>query len=892
MPGVPQRYATAVSLNGRARGVLVSSLEGRPIKVAGNPSHPFSLGATDVFAEAELMQLYDPDRSRAVRGGGKVGTWEGCLAALLPRLNRLAQQGGEGLALLTGPLASPTRARLIAAARQRFPRLAWHEHNPVGDDNARQGARLAFGRPLTLLPRLDRCQVVLCLDADPLGPGDDQLRNARGFAARRQAREGDAQFLRLYAMEPGLSLTGANADHHRGVHPAEFPALLTWLAAELGAKLPRPSLPDHHHAFLRVVADDLRAHRGAALVLPGEALAPELHALAHWINHRLDAPIEAVEPFGPQQDGPAPLAELAEAMHRGAVDTLLILGANPAYDAPGDLGFPDALRRVPFAMHHGLHVDETAALCHWHVPAPHTLESWGDLLAADGTAAIVQPLIRPLYASRPDATLLGLLAGTLDQAALPAVRETWKAGRDDAAFDAWWRTVLEAGVVPDSAAARVQPPEPRLPSLPPVQPADNRLALVLRPDPSTWDGTYANNAWLQECPRPLTRQVWGNAALIGTEEAARRGIRTGDVLRLAAGGSSVEAPAMVMDGIAPGVVMLTIGQGRPRAGAIGNDIGVNAYPLRRTDAPWVVPGLELTRLDRQETVLLAHSTHRLQGEARELLPVVDLAHAFGPSPPEPPPADFYPDFHYPDAAWAMVIDTSLCIGCNACVVACQSENNVPVVGPEQVAVGRDMHWLRIDTYTQDLHGESRPGFQPVPCMHCEKAPCEPVCPVEASVHDHEGLNVQVYNRCIGTRFCQSNCPYKVRRFNFRGYADGQEYANLGEPIVAAQHNPDVTVRARGVMEKCTYCVQRISAARRAAEREDRPIGDGEVVTACQAACPTRAIMFGDLNRPASAPARLRRQPHHFALLASLNTRPRTTYLKRVLNPNPLLERDA
>ncbi|MCO6417965.1 4Fe-4S dicluster domain-containing protein [Siccirubricoccus sp. KC 17139] len=887
IPGVPQRYATALPLNGYGRGVVCTAFEGRPVKIEGNALHPASLGATDAFAEAELMQLYDPDRLRSPRRDGRPASWEVFLAELLPRLD--PARGGEGLRLLTGPLTSPTLLRLIGALRERFPRMGWHTHAPIDEENARRGAELAFGRPLDLLPVLDRAEVVLCLDADPLGPGPDQIRHGRGFAAQRQARAGAARFGRLYALEPAISLTGANADHHLLARPEEFRDLAAWLAAELGAPLPRPELPEDRRRILRAVAADLAAHAGAALVLAGEALAPELHALAHWLNARLAAPVEAVAPV---QGAAAPLRELVAAMRAGQVETLLILGANPAYDAPADLGFAEALRQVPFAACHGLHLDETAAACRWALPAPHALEEWGDLRARDGSAAIVQPLIRPLYGTRSAPALLGLLLGQLDLSAHEAVRATWRGDRTPEEFEAWWRRAVHDGLVPESAAPRLALPVPRLPELPPA-PRQEGMVLLLRPDASTWDGSFANNAWLQECPQPLTRQVWGHAARLAPEEAARHGLTAGQVVRLEIDGRSLEVTTLLDPGVAPGVVALTLGHGRSRAGALGTGLGADAYRLRRSDALWVLPGLRLAPTGRHEPPILAQQEQQLEGEARDLLPLVTLDAALRDHEPSPQhridQPSLYPDFRYDAQAWAMVIDTTLCIGCNACVIACQAENNIPVIGPEEVARGRDMHWLRIDTYVQEAGGTLRPGFQPVPCMHCEQAPCEPVCPVAASVHDHEGLNVQVYNRCIGTRFCQSNCPYKVRRFNFYGYADGQEYGNRGAPVVAAQHNPEVTVRARGVMEKCTYCVQRISAARRQAEKEDRPIGPEEVVTACQAACPTRAIRFGDLSRPESDPARLRREPHHYALLGELGTRPRTTYLQRVRNPNPALE---
>ncbi|MDB5413274.1 MAG: 4Fe-4S ferredoxin, partial [Rubritepida sp.] len=456
-------------------------------------------------------------------------------------------------------------------------------------------------------------------------------------------------------------------------------------------------------------------------------------------------------------------------------------------------------------------------------------------------------------------------------------------GRDEA----WWRRALHDGVIADSAASPVTPPEPRLPTLPPLDPG---LTLLLRPDPATWDGRFANNAWLQECPKPLTRQVWGNAAQMAPAEARDRGLREGDVVRLSLEGRTVEAPVLLQRGMARGVVMLTLGHGRRKAGAIGDGIGVDAHAIQPAASPWGASGLAIEKTGRTGRILRQQAAHAIEGEEAELFPSTPLAEieqrAATPPPPQTPLPSFYQPRESTGSAWAMVIDSTLCIGCNACVVACQAENNIPVVGPEEVAARRDMHWLRIDTYELGPEDEPRPGFQPVPCMHCEIAPCEPVCPVGASVHDSEGLNVQVYNRCVGTRFCQSNCPYKVRRFNFRGYADGQEYANLGAETVAAQHNPEVTVRARGVMEKCTYCVQRISAARRASEKEGREIAEGEVVTACQAACPSQAIAFGDLHKPDSAVARLRQERQHHVLLGHLNTRPRTTYLADIRNPNP------
>ncbi|MBX6741116.1 MAG: 4Fe-4S dicluster domain-containing protein [Acetobacteraceae bacterium] len=896
-PGVPLRFATTLPLNGYGRGVLAITYEGRPIKLEGNPEHPASQGATDVFAEAEVLSLYDPDRSRVVRQHGHVASWEAFVTMMLPRLRALEGRKGEGLSILTGNVTSPTLLRLIGSVRRRFSAMRWHVHEPIGEDNANAGARLAFGKALTALPRLDRAAVVLALDADPLGPGPDQIRNGREFLQRRTARRkgGAESFMRLYAVEPLMTQTGAKADHRLALSQARLRDMAIALAARLGAGVQAPDLPEKASRFLDAAVADLRSHPGEALVLTAEWQPPEVHALVHWINGQLRAPVDYIEPILPgADDAPAPLAPLLEDLRGGKVDTLLILGANPAYDAPSTFDVAGALRSTTaMTVHHGLHVDETAVLCRWHLPDSHSLEDWSDLRARDGTTSIVQPLIRPLYATRPAAWLFGLMQGNFDLTARDAVRATWQPKIATENFEDWWRQVLHDGVVAGSAAPRVRPPEPVLPQIA-LSPGGGQgsLTLALRPDPSVWDGRFANNAWLQECPKPLTKLVWGNAAYLAPEELRARRLRDGDVVHLRLGAHSVEAPVAAQNGMAPGVVALTLGYGRTHAGAIGDNLGANAYAIRRADALWYASGLMVEPTGRRTDLASTARIHKLEGEEHELLPVISLEEfrreaAQPPSPSQPPPS-LYPDYEYNSYAWAMVIDSARCIGCNACVIACQAENNVPVVGPGEVIWGRDMHWLRVDVYEHGPESDPRPDFQPVPCMHCEQAPCEPVCPVAASVHDGEGLNAQVYNRCIGTRFCQANCPYKVRRFNFFGYANGEEYRNQGSEILTAQRNPQVTVRGRGVMEKCTYCVQRIAAARKAAEKENRGIREGEVVPACAAACPASAILFGDLNRPGSTASALRKEPQHYALLGELGTRPRTTYLKSVRNANPAL----
>jgi molybdopterin-containing oxidoreductase family iron-sulfur binding subunit len=892
VPGLPLRFATTLDLAGYGRGVIATSVEGRPIKIEGNPRHSASLGSTDAFAEASVLSLYDPDRSKAARHRDTIVTWEAATAPLHEQLERERTRQGAGLRLVTGRITSPTLTRQIVAFMKRFPEARWYRYEPISDDAVRAGATLAYGRALTPLPRLKDAAVVVALDADPLGPGPEQIRNARGFADARKLQ--GQSYLRLYAVEPHWTLTGINADHRLALLPQLARNVALEIAAELGGAVTRPPLSDAVAGFARAAAADLKAHVGRALIIVGPGQPAEVHALAHWINAQLHAPVDLIEPVdGATQSHADSLQSLADDLAAKRAQTLLILDANPAYDTPGELGLAQAIAKAPFAAHLGQYDDETGRACRWHLPLSHALESWSDLRATDGTASIVQPLIRPLYDTRTAHEFMALLDDPAGASSYTLVRQTWQGQATPDSFESWWRQALHDGVIAGSAATPAAMPAPKLTNIAPAQ-APPGLSAAFVPDPSAWDGRFANNAWMQECPKPLTKEVWGNAILISPHDAASLGAKNGDVVEISVGTAACQGPVLIERGQAAGILTLSLGQGRRLAGAVGNGIGLDAYVVRPPQSPWLREGITVKRTGEHRQILTTQEHFRLDAEAEELLPMLSLAElAAGQRPPdlesEPKPTLLPPavDDTY---AWAMVIDSAACIGCNACVVACQAENNVPVVGPEQIAAGRDMHWLRIDAYR--VGPAQQPGFQPVPCMHCEHAPCEPVCPVEASVHDGEGLNVQVYNRCIGTRFCQANCPYKVRRFNWFGYADGQEYADLGADIVKAANNPDVTVRARGVMEKCTYCVQRISRARRTAEKEDRSIRDGEVVTACQAACPTRAITFGDKRDAGSRVAALRKEPHHYALLGRLGTRPRTTYLARLRNLNPDLPEPA
>ncbi|WP_064735889.1 4Fe-4S dicluster domain-containing protein [Azohydromonas australica] len=883
--GTPIHYASAFVRDGHAQGVLIGTVEGRPIKIEGNPLHPSSLGATDVFAQASVLQLWDPDRSATVRqalGSVATGTapqgassWAAFDTAWRQRAGALDAGRGGGLHLLTGPLTSPTQRALIDQLLRRFPQARWHVHDPVRDVAARDGARAAFGRELVPLLHLQRARCVLALGADPFSDGPGAVRQAMDWSAARAQGRTDGRLPRLFAVEVAPGLFGARADERLALAPQRIEALLWRLARRWWAEL--PPVPPAEGAEAAFEARVLRALQEAgpdALVVPGPGLSAEAHALALALNQRLGALGRTLELIEPPDAAPqaGTLAELVQALREDAVDTLVVLDSNPAYDAPGELGVSQALGRARLSVHAGLYADETALRCHWHLPLSHAYESWGDALAHDGSATLLQPAIAPLYDSRSAVEVLALLAGDVERQGQALVRRQWRRGADDAAFEAFWRESLRRGVVPDSAFAPVPVPPARQPAQPPSAPAGT-LVGVFTPDPAVHDGRFANLGWLQELPRSFSKLTWDNALMLGPGTAARLGLATGDLVQVEADGRSLDAPVWVGEHHAEEAVTLPLGYGRTQAGRVGSGVGFDAYALR--PAQGGARALTLRPLGRRhEFAVTQHETGQAGREiVRSVRPGERLQGGEGRRP------SLYPEVSYPQHAWGMVIDLDACIGCNACTVACQAENNIPVVGKEEVAHGRVMHWIRVDRY-DDAGAQGRDtAFQPLPCMHCEKAPCELVCPVGATVHDSEGVNVQVYNRCIGTRFCSNNCPYKVRRFNFLQFTDATT------ETLQAQRNPDVTVRQRGVMEKCSYCLQRIARARHHAEATGAPIRDGDVVTACEAVCPTRAIHFGDLNDKGSDVERLKASPRHYALLGELNTQPRTTYLARVATPS-------
>jgi len=907
VPGVPLFFASATSLSGIADSVLVESHMGRPTKVEGNPEHPASLGATDVFAQASVLGLYDPDRSQVIRNIGEIRPWSAFVDTVRVALEAQRERHGAGLRLLTETITSPTLTDQIQGLLKDYPQAKWHQYEPVTRDNSRAGALMSFEAPVDLQYHFDKADVVLSLDADFLACGPGSVRYVRDFIRRRKLRDAHDTMNRLYVAETTPTVTGAKADHRLPVRASDMEDFARAVAAGMGLTVEAPPLTGARAAWVKAVVEDLRGHRGRSLVIPGEQQPAIVHALAHAMNDTLGNVGQTVVYTDPVEAHPVDqlqsLRELVADMDAGSVEMLVIVGGNPVYTAPADLHFADSLQKVGLRVHLSLYDDETSLLCHWQIPESHYLESWSDTRAYDGTVSIVQPLIAPLYNSKTTHELLAALSDRPERSSHDLVHDYWKRRFESgdgnrtagATLEGFWHKAVHDGVVPNTALpakpVALKPPAGFPATSSNQKKETNDLELVFRPDPTVYDGRFANNGWLQELPKPISKLTWDNAALLSPATAQRLGVSNEDVVELRAGDRRVRAPIWIAPGHAHDSITVHLGYGRTRGGQAANGAGFNAYTLRTVAAPWLATKVEVHKTG--ERYALAATGHHFSMEGRELVRSATLeeyrAHPDFAHPPElevPRDMTMYAEHPYPNYAWGLAVDLGSCVGCNACVVACQSENNSPVVGKDQVSRGRSMQWLRIDRYYEGDLDNPETHHQPVMCMHCENAPCELVCPVNATVHSSEGLNEMVYNRCVGTKYCSNNCPYKVRRFNF------YLYSNQTVETLKMAANPDVTVRSRGVMEKCTYCVQRINHARIEAKKEDRPIRDGEIVTACQQACPADAIVFGNINDKDSRVAALKADPRNYALLGEVNTRPRTTYLAGVRNPNPVLRGPA
>jgi MoCo/4Fe-4S cofactor protein with predicted Tat translocation signal len=981
IPGKALFFATASSLGGIATPLLARSNEGRPTKLEGNPDHPNSRNgdpkdrgssATDIFSQASVLSLYDPDRSQIPLFREESRTWATFVGELRTALDEQRPKQGAGIRFLTETITSPTLAAQLKGILTEFPQAKWHQYEPVNNDNARAGAVTAFGQPVNTTYDFSKADRILSLDADFLSAHPGMLKYARDFAAKRRIAEGQKEISRLYVIETTPTTTGAAADHHWALKPSELTSIAETLAALLapvaayqsGAVQPllgkegpfgtNPQNSEHAtlgsmegREWVEALAKDFQQHKGASVVIAGKEAPPQVHALAHAMNGALGNVGKTVFYTDPVEansvDQRQSLQELLKDIDDGHVEMLLIIGGNPVYTTPADLKLnQERMFKPKLRIHLSQYKDETSDLCHWHIPESHYLETWSDTRAYDGTVTIVQPLIEPLYQSKSAHELLAVFTPQYDKKPYEIIRDYWRGAskqqtanssqpetqsspqsasnqQSAADFETWWRKCVHDGFIPNTAlpsksvsvnAAGLSGQDAgKMPALPGFE-------IVFRTDPTIYDGRFANNGWLQELPKPLTKITWDNAALVSPNTAKQLGItktigkKGGDIyvdtLKITHQGRTFTdmVPTWITPGQPDGVITIHLGYGRTHAGNTGNGHGFNAYQIRTSDSPWSASGVQVEKGSGQALVAVTQLHFLLEDrdfskEDRDILRSQTLDEYLKGTPAgethDPAPDDtLYQPFDYKnqgnglDYAWGMAIDLNNCIGCNACTIACQSENNIPVVGKEQVVRSREMHWIRVDTYFkgEDANKPEATNFMPVPCMHCENAPCEPVCPVHATVHSAEGLNDMVYNRCVGTKYCQNNCPYKVRRFNFFLYQDWEK------PTYQLMRNPEVSVRSRGVMEKCTYCVQRIQGAKIQSEIEGRKVRDGEIVTACQAVCPTEAIVFGDINDPNSRVSKLKADKRDYSLLAELNTKPRTTYLTALRNPNPEIEKKA
>jgi MoCo/4Fe-4S cofactor protein with predicted Tat translocation signal len=996
VPGKALFFATAAPLFGAATPVLVRSNEGRPTKIEGNPDHPNNRpvdfpaedpyrdprgsSATDIFSQASILSLYDPDRSQTLTFREDIRTWTEFVGKMRTALEEQKTKQGAGIRFLTETITSPTLGAQIQELRTSLPQAKWHQYEPANRDNSRAGAEMAFGQPVNTTYRFDLAQRILSLDADFLSPTTPgYLRYSREFIARRRVTENNREMNRLYVIETTPSNTGAMADHTWSVKPSQMVAIATLLAGSGGALGNSGNQYDvkvqgAEGIPLDAILRDLQQHRGTSIVIAGESQPAIVHALAHAMNNALGNDGKTVFYTDPLEvnsvDQRQSLQELITDLDAGRVELLVIIGGNPVYTTPVDLKLDfERLKKAKLRVHLSEYKDETSELCHWHVPAAHYLESWGDARAYDGTVTIIQPLIEPLYEGKTPHELLAVFSDQYDRKPYDIVKAFWQQerarlgtatpsasptasptsspsssaaqrpsttatpgatqtpsatqtpvaspGAATADFENWWRQSIHDGFIPNSAfqtktvsfnanfanQAQIQA----------AQPTAGGYELVFRPDPSVYDGRFANNGWLQELPKPLTKITWDNVAILSpnSAQALTGGPKQENAVKgrenyvplielVDQQGRTLRAPVWVMPGQPDNVITIHLGYGRRLAGRVGGAnpderVGFDAYSIRTSYAPWFSSGIQVRGTNGQHVLATTQLHFNLEDpnfstEQRDVVRSETLEEFLQhPKHDEHEHPSIYPEYDYknqaehaPNYAWGMAIDLNNCIGCNGCTIACQAENNIPVVGKHEVTRSREMHWIRVDTYFNGFDPNHPKGthFMPVPCMHCENAPCEPVCPVHATVHSAEGLNDMVYNRCVGTKYCSNNCPYKVRRFNFFLYQDWDT------PTYQLMRNPEVSVRSRGVMEKCTYCVQRIQNAKITAELEDRKVRDGEIVTACQAVCPTEAIVFGDVNDPNSRVSKLKESQRNYSLLGELNTKPRTTYLSQLKNPNP------
>ncbi|MFP6581854.1 MAG: TAT-variant-translocated molybdopterin oxidoreductase [Candidatus Hydrogenedentota bacterium] len=1009
IPGKPTYFASTHVNGGYANGVLIESHMGRPTKVEGLPLHPASLGRTNAQTQASILDMYDPDRTKTVEHNGGAAAWDDFVAMAKSKLDDARPNGGAGIRLLTGSITSPLEAAKIDQFLEANPEVIWHQYEAFGRDNEHEGAKLAFGQYLDTILHFDKADIVVALDSDVFEQGPGQVRYAADYAKRRNDEDFDEPFdgghgeghdeeaaeshgdgheeaaesheekpefhaksSRTYAFESSPTLLGAMADHRFPLRPSQIEDVARAMADKLGVNNALPSgdagLSETDLARIDAIVKDLQSKRGRSIITVGSTQSAAVHALAHAMNAQLNNVGTTVDTIEPVEAGVtnqlASLKALRDDMDAGNVSLLMISGdVNPVYSAPADFEFAAAMDKVETRVRHARYVDETSVLCQWQVPELHYLETWGDARAFDGTVSLIQPLIAPLYRGKARIELLSALVDELELTAHEQLQAeynaAWGLEENAKAFDIKWRTALASGLIERSASRAANP---RLSGngfgnyAGASAPEDNGFEVIFMADPSVGDGSFSNNAWMQEVPNPLTKLTWDNAVLVGFSTARKLGLKNEQEVEINIGGRKVKGPVWIQPGHALDTITLHGGYGRTKMGKVcevsEGYLGFDAYSVRASDHSFTNYA---TLKPLNSIYKLARTEEHYNMEGRGLVRHV-TEETFTANPGSVANGEHH-EYHNPKYeetlmkpdeknawnheginrhAWAMTIDLNQCTGCNACIVACQSENIIPVVGKDEVRRGREMQWIRLDRYyysgrehaveflgfsilgddesntlgkkTEEAHDYAMDNpttyFQPVPCMQCENALCEVVCPVGATMHSREGLNDMVYNRCIGTRYCSNNCPYKVRRFNFFNYTrtplgsrGDRGHSNQGVSMkfvpthvhpesLKPMRNPDVTVRTRGVMEKCTYCVQRINKARIDAKKNDSTAADGTVITACQQACPAGAITFGNMLDESSKVARNRASARNYAILADLNTKPRTTYLAKITNPNP------
>ncbi|MCB0272634.1 MAG: TAT-variant-translocated molybdopterin oxidoreductase [Bdellovibrionales bacterium] len=887
IPGTPKYYATVLSIGGLAKGVLVENHDGRPTMIQGNDKHPSSLGAVNEFDQASILSLYDPERLKISSHNGAPQTWSQFETYWREKSATFVKTKGEGLAVITNSNPSITFARLQKDFVSKFPKATWVSYDALDTSNIQEGLKLIQSKNITPFYQFDKAQVVVSFGHDFLGTDSDSTRHQKGFSKRRRVRDKEDAMNRLYAVESSFTLTGSNADHRIKLNPSEMDSFVLAVYQEVAKHVSLPKVggtpnAHGHDSWVKALAKDLLAHHKNSVISAGKASSPQVHALVHLLNQALGNVGQSV--FYTPTSNTDNLSSLVEKAKNNQIKTLIVLGANPAYDTAFDLSFADVMSKSGEVIVAAIAENETTQKANWILAQSHALESWSDALFQDGTQSIAQPMIRPLFDTQSDIEILNLLTNLSPKQGYEIVRDTWK-GQN-------WNQILHDGLKNGSSFVSVAfSPKGS------IQIEESKhagLEIEFIPSASTLDGQFANNGWLQEMPHPITKISWDNPAWISPSFAKKNNLKNGQMITLSKEGRSLTLPVWIVPGQPNNTITLELGFGRSVCGSIGKDVGFNTYQLRSHKHPYAESGFEMKA--SSEVVTLANTQDHGSMEDRPLVRMATLE-AFRKNPAfakeaveHPPLKSLWKEHPYTEGyQWGMSIDLNTCTGCNSCLIACQTENNIPIVGKEQVNKGREMHWIRMDRYFSGSEEDPMIVFQPVACVHCENAPCEQVCPVNATVHDEEGLNTMIYNRCIGTRYCSNNCPYKVRRFNFFNYIKESPIPTSKSKLVQMSNNPDVTIRFRGVMEKCTYCTQRIEEVRSHAKLENRAIKDGEIKTACQSACPSDCIVFGNINDPESEVSKLKKLEQDYAMLAEINIKPRTTYLAKLRNPNPEIE---